>query len=175
MYFHFLNAAMSLGVTPFLCFDVDVCPTDTLNDDQGGVQDIEDMIWTAVPDARLGEGALHPADNNVLKEEMTDLVEERNSLKDEKRSPVYRKVCDVLSNHHRSNLTMAWRSLLSTVLTVTQVLVMLHSGSLWCCFVKCLCGGFYLDRRFAPPGLLLPGSPLLPRWEVYITLLFLSL
>ena len=96
MYFHFLNVAMSLGVTPFLYFDVDVCPTDTLNDDQGGVQDIEDMIWTAVPDARLGEGALHPADNNVLKEEMTDLVEERNSLKDEKRSPVYRKVCDVL-------------------------------------------------------------------------------
>ena len=144
MYFHFLNAAMSIGVTPFLCFDVDVCPTDTLNDDQGGVQDIEDMIWTAVPDARLGEGALHPADNNVLKEEMMDLVEEKNSLKDEKRSPVYRKVCDVLSNHHRSNLTMAWRSLLSTVLTVTQVLVMLHSGSFWCCFVKCLCGGFDL-------------------------------
>lgn len=58
------------------------------------------------------------------------MVEERNSLKDEKRSPVYRKL----------------------VMLLCQVLVWWFRFDLE-------------DRRFAPPGLLIPGSPLLPRWS----------
>ena len=107
--FPFLDDAMCpFGVTPFPCFDFVFCPTKTLK--QYHLLEyrvIEDTTKHLFRTLATGKDQLLSLVAKFWKRRWKDLVEDRNSLKDEKRRPMYRKVSDVSSKHHCSNHIMA--------------------------------------------------------------------